>query len=91
MSAIVIPLVVGLISPLLNIARESESQLTGKDGKDGLAFRALPEMRFLPIQKLRILTERLRLGLIEQAESFDVKSVRHGADLSTGVDGHTCL
>ena len=71
--------------------RESEPQLTGKDSKDGLAFRAFPEMRFLPIQKLKILTERLRLGLIEQAECFDVKSVRHGVDLSTGMDGQKCL
>ena len=71
--------------------RESEPQLTGKDGKDGLAFRAFPEMRFLPIQKLKILTERLRLGLIEQAECFDVQSVRYGADLSTGMDGQKCL
>jgi len=33
----------------------------------------------------------LRLGLIEQAECFDVKSVRHGADLSTGMDEQKCL
>src|SRR6266446_1663118 len=67
--------------------RQSQSQLPGKDTKDGLAFRTLPEMRLFPMQKWKILAERLRLGLLEQTERFDVDWVRHGAHLSTRMDG----
>lgn len=62
--------------------RQLKSQLPGKNTKDGLAFRALLEMDFLPIQKLKILTCRLGLRLIEQPERLDMDGLLHCANVS---------